>query len=104
MRHLPTTTCLRRIRHHRGRMLGARAAVLQGSAADGGGPVRAGVSDHRATLRIERAASDRRLDAPARQRLRQEQALPFLEKLHVYLQEQQATALPKSPLGAAIGY
>jgi hypothetical protein len=25
-------------------------------------------------------------------------------KLHAYLQEQQATALPKSPLGAAIGY
>ena len=54
--------------------------------------------------RIERAASDTRLDAPARQRLRQEQALPILEKLHAYLQEQQATALPKSPLAAAVGY
>src|SRR5216683_7886640 len=50
---------------------------------------------------IERAASDKHLYAPARQRLRQEQALP---RLHSYLQEQQATALPKSPLGAAIGY
>jgi hypothetical protein len=30
---------------------------------------------------IERAASDRQLDAPARQRLRQEQARPMLEKL-----------------------
>src|SRR3984957_15268771 len=30
---------------------------------------------------IERAASDKRLDAPARQRLRQEQALPLLAKL-----------------------
>jgi len=53
---------------------------------------------------IERAASDRHLDAPARQRLRQEQALPILEKLHAYLQEQHATALPKSPLGSAVGY
>ena len=53
---------------------------------------------------IERAASDKHLDAPARQRLRQEQARPILEKLRAYLQEQQATALPKSPLAAAIGY
>jgi hypothetical protein len=53
---------------------------------------------------IERAASDRQLDALARQRLRQEQARPILEKLRAYLQEQQAAALPKSPLGAAIGY
>ncbi len=53
---------------------------------------------------IERAASDKHLDAPARQRLRQEQARPILETLHVYLQEQQATALPKSPLGTAVGY
>ncbi len=53
---------------------------------------------------IERTASDRHLDAPARQRLRQEQARAMLEKLHAYLQEQQATALPKSPLGTAVGY
>ncbi len=53
---------------------------------------------------IERTANDRRLDASARQRLRQAQARPVLETLRVYLQEQQATALPKSPLGAAVGY
>ena len=53
---------------------------------------------------IERAASDKHLDVSARQRLRQEQARPILEKLHASLQGQQATALPKSPLGAAIGY
>jgi transposase len=53
---------------------------------------------------IERTASDKHLDACARRRLRQEQARPILEKLHTYLQSQQATALPKSPLGAAIGY
>jgi len=54
--------------------------------------------------RIERAASDRQLDASARQRLRQEDARTILEKLRAYLQAQQAAALPKSPLGAAIGY
>jgi hypothetical protein len=53
---------------------------------------------------IERAASDRHLDAPARQRLRQKEERPLLAKLQAYLQEQQAAALPKSPLGAAIGY
>ena len=53
---------------------------------------------------IERVASDKRLDAPARQRARQEQARPILERLHAYLQDQRAAALPKSPLGAAIGY
>ncbi len=53
---------------------------------------------------IERTANDRRLDVSARHRLRQEQARPILEKLHAYLEEQQATALPKSLLGAAIGY
>ena len=53
---------------------------------------------------IERTANERQLDASARQRLRQAQARPILEKLHAYLQEQHATALPKSPLGTAIGY
>jgi len=53
---------------------------------------------------IERTANERQLDASARQRLRQAQARAILEALRVYLQEQQATALPKSPLGTAIGY
>jgi transposase len=53
---------------------------------------------------IERMASDRHLDAPARQGLRQEQARPLLAKLQADLHEQRAAALPKSPLGAAIGY
>ena len=53
---------------------------------------------------IERAASDKHLDVHARQRLRQEQEQPILEKLHAYLQEQRAAALPKSPLSTAIGY
>src|SRR3984893_15857079 len=58
----------------------------------------------RARRRWRSSASDKRLDAPARQRLRQEQARPILERLHAYLQEQRAAALPKSPLGAGIGY
>jgi transposase len=52
---------------------------------------------------IERAATEKRLDAPARQRLRLERARLILEKLRVYLQEQ-AMALPKSPLVTAVGY
>ena len=53
---------------------------------------------------IERAASDKHLDVHARQPHRQEQEQPILEKLHAYLQEQRAAALPKSPLSTAIGY
>ena len=53
---------------------------------------------------IERVTSDKHLDASSRQCLRQKQALPMLEKLQAYLQEQHAAALPKSPLSAAIGY
>ena len=53
---------------------------------------------------FERSASDKHLDASARQRIRQEQSRPVLEKLHGYLNQQQARVLPKSPLGSAIGY
>ena len=53
---------------------------------------------------IERTAREKRLDASTRQQLRQEQTRPILEKLHAYLQEHHATALPKSPLGTATGY
>jgi transposase len=49
---------------------------------------------------IQRVANNSQLDAPARQRLRQQQARPLLAKLQAYLQEHQAAALPKSPLGA----
>jgi hypothetical protein len=48
--------------------------------------------------------ADRQLHSPTRQRLRQEEARPILEQLQSYLREQQPAALPKSPLGAAIGY
>ncbi len=53
---------------------------------------------------IERVATGKHAEAAARLRLRQEQARPILETPHTYLQEQQTTALPKSPLGAAAGY
>jgi Transposase IS66 family/IS66 C-terminal element len=54
--------------------------------------------------KLEVRSADRHLDAPARQGLRQVQALPILEKMQASLQEQRAGALPKSPLGTAIGY
>jgi hypothetical protein len=48
---------------------------------------------------IERAATDRHLDAAARQRLRQEQASPILARLQAYLQEQNATAVAEESAG-----
>ena len=39
-----------------------------------------------------------------RGRLRQEQSQPILASMHAWLIEQQKTALPKSPIGIAIGY
>ena len=83
----PDDTSRRRCRQQRSRVPCAQALAIIGQ-----------------LYGIERAASDRQLDAPARQRLRQEQAKPILAKLQAYLREQQAAALPKSPLGAAIGY
>ena len=85
-------------------MHGARPTVFQGSDADGGRSCAQVLAIIGQLYGIERAANDKDLDAPARQRLRQEQARPILEKLHAYLNEQQATALPKSPLGTAVGY
>jgi transposase len=86
-------------------MLGACTTILQGSDADGGRSMRAGGGDHGQLYGIERTASDKHVDASAaRQQLRQEQARPILEQLHAYLQEQHATALPKSLLATAIGY
>jgi transposase len=51
---------------------------------------------------IEDAAKD--LDDSGRQALRQEQALPRLAAFRLWLEQQQAEVLPKSPLGQAIGY
>ena len=50
---------------------------------------------------IEREARD--LDHAARRELRQREARPLLDALHLWLLTLKPTALPKSPLGDAIG-
>ena len=85
-------------------MLGACAALLQGSDADGSGPVRADVSAHRAAL-WDRAGGQRQASRCARTTAPSAgggSADPG--ELQAYLREQHATALPRSPLSAAIGY
>lgn len=51
---------------------------------------------------VEHAAEA--LDATARRARRQEQSVPILDQLKIWLHEQQGQVLPKSPLGEAIGY
>jgi transposase len=51
---------------------------------------------------VERQAKE--LDAPARQQQRAEQSAPLLEQLHAWLRDELPGALPKSPMGTAIGY
>jgi transposase len=53
---------------------------------------------------LERSAKKNKLDDEQRRALRQERSLPILSRIHAYLQEIAITALPKSPLGDAIGY
>ena len=53
---------------------------------------------------LERSAKKNKLEDEQRQALRQQSARPVLERIHAYLQEITVTALPKSPLGDAIGY
>jgi len=53
---------------------------------------------------LERSAKKPKLDDDRRRELRQERARPILNRLHAYLQQIAVTALPKSPLGDAIGY
>ena len=43
-------------------------------------------------------------DAPTRRFLRQSQSAPILEQIHLWLIEQQAQVLPRSPIAGAIGY
>ena len=56
------------------------------------------------TLGIERSAKKNRLDDEARKALRQGRSRPILDRIHDYLGKIALTALPKSPLGDAIGY
>jgi len=50
------------------------------------------------------AAEQRRRREEQRRQLRQRQAEPILTELKTWLEEQRPKALPKSPLGQAIGY
>ena len=51
---------------------------------------------------VEKEATER--DAPTRQILRQSQSRPILEQIRLWLTEQQAQVLPRSPIAQAIGY
>lgn len=53
---------------------------------------------------LERRAKDNDFDDAARLRLRQELAVPILEKFHAWIEQQRVDVLPKSPMGEAIGY
>jgi transposase len=53
---------------------------------------------------IERRAKDNNFDDAARLQMRQELAVPILEKFHVWLEQQRASVLPKNPISEAIGY
>jgi transposase len=53
---------------------------------------------------IERSAKKQGLDSEGRRAQRQERSRPILDRIHDYLKQITVTALPKSPLGDAIGY
>ena len=53
---------------------------------------------------LERGATDAELDDDARLRMRQELAVPILERFHKWLEEQRPQVLPKSSMAEAIGY
>ena len=53
---------------------------------------------------LERAATTNHFDDAQRRQMRQELARPILERFQVWLEEQRAQVLPKSPMAEAIGY
>jgi transposase len=53
---------------------------------------------------IERQAKNLAADDALRLQMRQDFAVPILNQFHTWLEAQRADALPKSPLGQAIGY
>jgi transposase len=53
---------------------------------------------------LERAANTNQFDDAQRLQMRQDFAVPTLEKFHAWLVEQHAQVLPKSPMAEAIGY
>jgi transposase len=52
--------------------------------------------------KLEKDAKD--LDDAAREAVRDEQSKPILKEIHTWLLQQKGPALPKSPIGEAIGY
>lgn len=53
---------------------------------------------------LERRAQDNAFDDSQRLQLRQDLAVPILEKFQAWLKEQKSLVLPKSPMAEAIGY
>src|SRR6267378_1170437 len=62
------------------------------------------VAPIRALYGVEREAKESGRDAEGRRALREERARPLLDDLHGWLVEMAPQAVPKSPLGEAIGY
>jgi transposase len=59
---------------------------------------------YRQLYELERAAKANRFDDAQRLQMRQDLAVPILEKFHAWLAEQRAQVLPKSAMAEAIGY
>ena len=57
-----------------------------------------------ASWRIERRATELKLDESQRLRLRQDLAVPVLQQFHDWLEKERVEVLPKSPMGEAFGY
>ena len=57
---------------------------------------------YRQLYELERAAKD--FSEEQRLQMRQELAVPILERFHTWLEEQRPEVLPKSPLGEALSY
>jgi transposase len=59
---------------------------------------------YRQLYELERRAQELDFSDGQRLQMRQDLAVPILETFHAWLQTQRAQALPKSPLGEAVGY
>jgi transposase len=59
---------------------------------------------YRQLYELERAATLAELDDDQRWRMRQDFAVPILNSMHTWLEEQREQVLPKSPMTEAIGY
>jgi hypothetical protein len=59
---------------------------------------------YRQLYELERAATENHFDDSQRRQMRQDLAVPILEKFHAWLEAEQVAVLPKSPMAEAIGY